>query len=681
MLPARLTVDRPALPHRLAAALALIAISLASLASGPRAFAQASDADIDADLAAGPLEAPLVDHSAARRTHNLVQQWVRDGAVPPDEAEGLSEIRVTGAFGVRVTLRLDGLTLGEGSAARPDTDTLLDGPGPALDLVALLQPAARQAMAAARDRLDRAHFRAVMGQVEGEDGTVAPTLAGIAEQLLVDVQIAHSLEPIQLRQSDDREAVFNHFAPGYHGLRSSVPDADADPDAALVWPATAIARRITPQGQVMQLLDAHGRDAEAIVQLGRSNGLPLQRFQVIHLVRPQLHLPVMHLVRGNVPLPPHSIDSRTLEELTSRMAQHLRGRFTSDFLVRGTYHPTGDRYDPPLAEARSAALASYALMRYARHRGRAVGIDDNGVRSLADAARLGAARITRMLMDQPEPANPATTALVLLTFVDDITPGEEADLRDSLTDRLLALYDVEDAEVDGFVTRNEEGELESAPMPTRALAAAALAAVYEQTRDQRLVPVLRQVMQRLWDDHDRSPNAESLPWLALAHHRAGRLLAEDDAARRQLAQRQAALGSLIDRIIDQQVIAPPQLGPADVIGGFELEPAPAGAPPQPDWRTAQLLSLLAVGLREPGIVGDRPVPDWALSAGLASRFIAQLMMDEPSSFYVRALDETLGGVRMSLWDNRLAVEPTAMSLLAAVQLQETLDQLAASPAD
>ncbi len=115
------------------------------------------------------------------------------------------------------------------------------------------------------------------------------------------------------------------------------------------------------------------------------------------------------------------------------------------------------------------------------------------------------------------------------------------------------------------------------------------------------------------------------------------------------------------------------LGPADVIGGFELEPAPVGTPPAPNWRTAQLLAFLSICLREDGITADRDALGWVLNAGLAARFIAQLMMDEASAYYVRSLPDAIGGVRMALWDNQLGLAPTALSLLACVQLQETLD--------
>jgi hypothetical protein len=64
--------------------------------------------------------------------------------------------------------------------------------------------------------------------------------------------------------------------------------------------------------------------------------------------------------------------------------------------------------------------------------------------------------------------------------------------------------------------------------------------------------------------------------------------------------------------------------------------------------------------------------EWILSAGLGTRYLAQLMFASPSCFYVRSPDDALGGVRQMLWDNRLSIPPTAMSLLAALELEQTL---------
>ena len=131
---------------------------------------------------------------------------------------------------------------------------------------------------------------------------------------------------------------------------------------------------------------------------------------------------------------------------------------------------------------------------------------------------------------------------------------------------------------------------------------------------------------------------------------------------------------------DRQVSQPPapDAGPADVVGGFELSAAPEGTPPNPDWRSAYAVAFLASALREEGVVPAKDRLDWLLTCGLGARFLAQLMFDEPGCFFVRSLEDTRGGVRLALWDNRLAIPPTAVTLLAALELEETLRMFEAS---
>ena len=63
---------------------------------------------------------------------------------------------------------------------------------------------------------------------------------------------------------------------------------------------------------------------------------------------------------------------------------------------------------------------------------------------------------------------------------------------------------------------------------------------------------------------------------------------------------------------------------------------------------------------------------WMRDCQLACRFLAQLMIDEPGCYYVRGPQDAIGGVRLNLWDNKLAIWPSAMTLLALTELQEQM---------
>lgn len=607
------------------------------------------------------LDAPLLDGSHARRAHALAADWVRQ-AQAPEQAE--TAIEVTGLIGVRVTLRIGGIEVGAGEAYRPDIAAAVGGAGPAVDLVPLLASATRQALAQVMESLRDAQLRAaVAGMVESD--TQGPELADVADRLLVDLQLAHRLEPVQVRPDADAATVFGRFAPGFHGLRT--PDATR-PGDGVVWPATALARNLSPRSQVTHLLDAAGVDPRKVELLGRPGGVALQRFEVIHLVRPLRTLPVTELVRGSVVLPPHNISGRTLDAMARRLAGHLERRFTLSGAVRGTYHPTSNRYQPELAGDQEAALACYALTRYALRLQRTSAADEQ-VHRIAVRVRDTTQLIGRLLLEQPDQAQAAAAALILLTLTDDQQPDDDA-----MRDRLGQLLMTRRNPAGGF---RETGDAQAPAVneATHALAVAALASLYQQTRDPAVGQVVTQELDHLWARAQAEPNIAALPWFVLAHSRAARTLAGDDpATRSSLQQRERGLGDLVVRLCEQQVIEPPRLGPPDVIGGFELVRGPVGSPPNPDWRTAQLLSFLALSLRSEGITQDRDTLGWLLTAGLAGRFLGQLMMDEPNCYYVRSVPDTLGGVRLALYDNRLAVAPQAMTLLAVVELQETLDR-------
>ncbi|CAN0459474.1 unnamed protein product, partial [Ectocarpus fasciculatus] len=164
------------------------------------------------------------------------------------------------------------------------------------------------------------------------------------------------------------------------------------------------------------------------------------------------------------------------------------------------------------------------------------------------------------------------------------------------------------------------------------------------------------IAQSLWTQGVvRDGNA--LPWLALAHdtlrtpwQQADLLTPEDANARSQ------ALAATLDELQEFQII-PRDGSPADVLGGFDLPPAPPPAPTRPDWRTAPLLMGLAATMRLEDD-NDNPELGRLLTAQAAARFLAQLMFDPADAYYVRAPELALYGVRPALDDNRLTLTPS-----------------------
>jgi hypothetical protein len=629
----------------------------------PADAAQAPGPDADADI-----RAPLLDPAHGEAGFRLVEGWVRDAAVP-EEAD--RQLMVTGAFGVRVSLRDAGQEVGAAEVFVEDPEQSLDVPGPPVDLVPLLAEATTAALDDYRQTLRDA--RAKAGQLvpdvaedEAEDG--AQTLE--TKRLNVGLEVAHRLQSVHLPRTAPTNDLYSKFAPGFHGLRVKGPDHHA---AAVTWPSLALAWNSAPKSQLVQPLAKLGYPIDAIDRVARTNGPPLQRFQTLHILRPSRNQPIERLVRGNVATPRRQPVSELIEITADRIAAHLGNRFIRDDQVRGTYHPSTNRYDPALASPTDSALAAYALARYSRVM-RALGQKDVRVQTAGERARAVAASVGRGWLEREE-GGPAAAALCLLTFCELPVGGAEQVLRDRLGAAILALR-----REDGRFHSHLEPDAPPVNLATSALIAASLTALHTQTREPAMADAARAAIDAAYARVARNPDVSALPWVMIAHDRATGALAENNDVNHGQWR---GLAGLVDLLNDQHIFEQPLLGPNDVVGGFELSKAPPGAPPNPDWRSGQLLLFLSVALRHEQVRGERNPFDWLLPAQGAARFLARLTFDSVNDFYVKSPEDTLGGVRINLWDNTLAVAPSAIGLLALTELQATsqvLNQALTTPA-
>lgn len=604
------------------------------------------------------IDAPLLDVSDARRAYNQVEAWLAD---PTDNLMQADPIRVTGLVGVRLTLRSQGIVVGQGEAYREDLAAALGKPGPAIDLVALLAQATDQAKAGVLESLADARLRSVLEGRSMPD-PVELTVADVHQRMIVDLELAHGLKSVQVPATAEPDSVYARFAPGYHGLAFTDTAAGS---WSWVWPGEALARNIAPPSQLVLGLKRLGIDRSHTQNLGRPDGVALARFMSIHLVRPVVEDDPTLIVRSGPDLPRYAVDQRELASMSDRLMEHLYNRFTSIGLVRGTYHPTSGRYDPPIAKDDQAALLCYAITHHSRYLTVARPFDNSPILYAQRAAEASVLLGGQALRDDTK-ADPRVVALLLMTQLEAPAEVADQDQRDRLGGLLIKLTapmvapDADDSKL-------KDG--------TSALAAAALSLLFERTRQPQAGEVARALVDQLWARPGKTPNLSALPWLVMAHERAGVLWDEvdsDEAYKLEQARRARVLALVIDRICEFQVIEKPVFGPDDVLGGFVLTPGPAGSPPNPDWRNAQPLLLLSMVLRDESITAGQDKLGWLISTSYSARFVGQLMMDDASCYYVRDRVSARGGVRMAPWDNRLALAPSAMSLLALTELQTTL---------
>ena len=645
MLP-RINMPRRRRPPLLNMAAAIVLLPAVTVAQAPPAAADPA-----------PDAAPLLDWSHARSMYQLAERWLEIGSTGDSSPQ---PTWVAGATGVRVTVRWLGRTMGSGQAVI-DQQTL------ARDQVVDLAKLTRQATDAAivdmiaslRARNERARLRA-----ENPESFSPWTLENVRPTQL-DVQIAQRPHAIRLQADAPPGAVFGQFAPGFHGLILSAERSGDDPLTTWSWPADVIATNTSPASQLIQMLGDVGYAPSEVQTMltgdvARPEGPRLARFEVIHLVRPGRDQPIMQLVRGNRVLPPTAVTGRTVEEMAARLAAHLVQRQREDGSMIGTYHPTSDRFDPPLAPTHDLALATYALRRAARQ------LDGVAAQEIRAGADVAIQYLIRKVMAGDAPPQPAACALLLMTLLETDDPQQHAVAVDQLTQSLLQLQDGSGR----FAAATTDGR-ELANAPVQALVVLALATQYEHSPDPAVLLAVNRARTALAAQLQDHPVVPSLPWLAMAEYRLARLPESADKPQTSVGN----FAGLATALRQRQVSAAPAVGPSDVIGGFNPAAADA-AIPVPDWHTAAVLAFLAITLRQQDVIDPQERMTWLLDCGLAARFLAQLMFDEPSCYYVRSSRDVLGAVRPALWDNRLSVGPTAMTLLAVTELLDTLDALA-----
>lgn len=613
------------------------------------------------------LEAPLVDWSVAKAVYQQADKWIKDDKVERDVSA--RPLLVSGVVAVRVTLRFGGLTLATadalGNTERPQAPS---------DLREMVARATELALVKYHDARDRSLSRPGTATKDK-----APAKPGVIP-LELDLQIAHSPSEILIPAAASPKAVYYQFAPGYHGLR--LLSTANPPVTAMIWPGNAIASNLRPDSQITQLLSDAGYGPQDVLNLpakiGREGGPRLQRLDVIHLVRPFDGQPVAQLTRGNEIIPLEAVDMGTVESMAKRISRHLVTRIIAEGpapgSLTGTYLPTSDRYDPIEASLADTAMTAYALSRRAHRLGLA---DPNGLEFLntKEKARVILDFLRKSLVNlKASEGDPEAKALLLLTLVEVPHLAELKGDRDKLGEALVNLQLAKN----WFVNPATRAPVS---FSQQAIVLAALTGLYEQTRDEKLAPVIEAGLDALWGSQpELADMVTAMPWMTTATvkmHRLNVATQTDETARarerQRWTQRVEATRKLAEGLRARKMIrSKPAIGPIDVIGGYDLISETADGAPAPDWRSAHVLALLVSIDREPELVEGVKPHQTIFEATMTVRYLAQLMLDEPSSYYVRgARTDALDAVRLALWDNRLEVRPSAVTLLAITLLQES----------
>ena len=687
------------------------------------------------------LDAPILDESHVRHVYATAEEWVRSGRSPVDVAPlrvtGVTGVRATLRWmGMSVgvgQVTTQAIPTSEKGSADLALATQI-AVNQALDAFEQTLAKRREQWEAERVKgLDEAVKGAVPSTQPDRNAPVANPHAGprpdamslktVAPNLRLDLQVAGPLEAIRIDEKAAPDALFSQFAPGYHALRMTRPKGNSLSDA-WVWPATALAANTMPTTQVRSMLSALEFDINKDFQrIGRPNGPALQRAVVIHIARSSGTEAGMTkdasaaevLVRGSVLLPPVPIEEKTLDSLSRTYAAFLARRMKNEVTIEdprekgklkprqisvirmaGTYLPSSGVYETLSASDDEIALTTYALARWAKSLdGLSAFVDDKGHSRLpVDLLdlKLEVESALRNNLEtilsgpiQDGTASPSVLAYSLLTLLESPRMADRKMQRDDIARNLFGLIQ-EDGAMQGKIAKDKNRvEPVAVGAASHAMITFALAGWYQQTRDGANLPALLRASRWGWAHPATRSSPEALMWMINAELVMRKALAgvtDADGKPPQTGVSDKMILAAAHSFRETQIVRAPEgpgAGPADVVGGFvTMRMALETSAEAPDWRSATFVYFLAATLRDPKLGEPKDRLATLLAAGLGARFIQQLTFDPKGGYYVRSPEDTLGGVRVSLWDNRLPASSTAMALLAFTELREAIASIKAN---
>lgn len=624
------------------------------------ALAQAAKADKpDANPTQPPEEklpeeagVPGVDWGDARIIYDQITKWVAQGKVDDvDPLQAPPMHLVSDLGGIRVTLRWMGKAFGMGDSVVPLT---------------------QQDRAKKSDLLH--HARVATSNAIHSLKLRLPQWARLPlekrPQLMVDLQIARCAKPVPPLAANHDVNVRMLLSPDAQGLIL----LNADRKTAWSWPATTLAMNLSPTGMVKGMLLELGRKPSLEISLlDKDNPVTAYRFDAIHLVQPMGMDKPVRLVRGVQVLDP-VLDHKHILSVTWQQTNNLVHRHREDGNVARSYEPTSNHFTLEDADFTDQAMTAYAISSQMCLALKQCP-DWDGYAAASKAVHNSITYLLSQLNDHMIRREPTAAAWTLITLIQEPTLVNLKQRRDELGATLAATQ-----QADGHFTQRRPDANGAYVTQTvtpfgQALVHLALLKQFDQKRDEVLLPVLQQ-------------SAVILHSIATKQS----LMAIATLFEIQQMQKKLGLDMPIpmdqDMIIkqtralllDHQVTQTPALGPADVIGGFDLGRKSDLISPAPDWRSAYGVSLLATILKDSTmrpLLADRvglSQTELLLRGALAARFIVQLTFTPEEVFYSDSPVDCIGGVRQSPWNNALTLRATALGLISLQQFHDAVMQ-------
>lgn len=595
---------------------------------------------------------PAVDWDDAQQIYDQIVQWVSDGKVEEVDPLKTPPMHLVSDFGgMCVTLRWMGKSFGMGESRVAVTQQQSDRKS---DLLHHARVSVNEALSTLKMRMPQ------WGQLPAAERPV----------LLVDLQIARCAKPIPPLASRSQVNVLTLASPGAQGLIIE----DTDRKTAWSWPATNLALNLSPNGVAKGMLLELGRKPSLEISLlDQASPMQVYRFDVIHIVQPDARSKPQRLVRGMKLLEP-ILDHKQIMETAWTQARYLAHCFREDGRVARDFEPTSSRYNLQDADLSDQAMASYAI---SKQMCLALNIrpDWDGYAPCNTAVTNSTRYLLSIFNDHVVQRDPDAAAWLLMTLIEEPSLATLKSQRDALAQSLAVVQQADGQFTHKRADANGVFVTQTVTRFDQALIHLALLKQYDQTRDKALLPILERSALVL-----ESQSAKQT-LMAVATVYAIRDLQDKLGLSLPIpVDTTMVINQTRALLLDHQITQDPSMGPADVVGGFDLAKQSPLIAPAPDWRSAYGVSLLSTILKDPAMrprlaesVGLSQT-ELLLRSALAARFVVQLTFKPEEVFYCDSSIDCIGGVRQSPWDNTLTIRATATSLLSLQQFNEAVMQ-------
>ena len=557
-----------------------------------------------------------------------VEGWLRAWNVPADAR--------TPPLGASVTLRLDGAIAGRGQQSTPGVRALAEAVTQAMTEAAARLPIER-------DALYDENVRAAAARM-----TISLELAGPLVPITAEswespaLELAWGLDGVAARFGEQTAAMFpgamltaaGGMDPG-RALAACVSRASGDPTLILKKPP----------------------------ELAKEHGAVYYRFRVTHLAQAVPNVSPDFLHRGGRVVESRSLSETTLWQWADDLAANLMQRRwpgPERYGLQGAYDPLASKYDAPYAGPFEQALAIGALARYSRAKAAAGGVEQ------AEAAAVFARLLFDAACQVEEGEIPvwgdATAAAATLQAISVLEgTGPDLSIPDGVVDRIVATIQPAYDPTTGWSA--------DAPPAGRAMIAQVMTAKSAfGVAEPQWGPIAEAAVRSLYQEGGPERLVSYMPWLG-----EGELtLAEGQDTPLPGAVALREMRGLVweHQLRDESL----SFNQRDLAGGIVFT---AARNPLPSWQSARPLTFIATMLGDPRLTDDKRVPGELARLLPSLRFLRQLTADDTGGWMYPDPTRARGGVRVSLWDQRMPVEATAMTLMTVCETLRSLDAVKA----